>query len=192
MYGDGFNDVAADNTMTNCRGILVYAVTDVSNPGYHSSPNYYARITGNTLTGVSPRDGYGGISVTSGISGPAGTGYQNIQDLGTDIIGNIVTGSTTPPPGGSLTEAPPFSGIAIVAAGFSRDEGTGTTGDITDTLIQNNTLKVLADGITLTGTDYGQLIFSNVYGASVSTFYQQQYGTSDNTLLLDNVENPGI
>ena len=192
MYGNGFNDVAADNTLTNCRGILVYAVTDVSIPGYHSSPNYFARITGNTLTGVSPRDGYGGISVTSGISGPAGTGYQNIQDLGTDIIGNTVTGSTTPPPGGSLTEAPPFSGIAIVAAGFSRDEGTGTTGDITDTLIQNNTLKVLADGITLTGTDYGQLIFNNVYGASVTTFYQQQNGTSDNTLLLDNVENPGI
>jgi hypothetical protein len=192
MYGNGFDDVAADNTLTNCRGILVYAVTDISDPGYHSSPNYFARITGNTLTGVSPRDGYGGISVTSGRSGPVGMTFVNIQDLGTDIIGNTITGSTTPPPGGSETEAPPFSGIAIVAAGFSRDEGTGGTGDITDTMIQNNTLKILTDGITLTGTDDGQMIFDNVYGASVSTFLQNQFGTSDNTIELDNVENPSI
>ncbi|MEI8196935.1 MAG: discoidin domain-containing protein, partial [Phycisphaerae bacterium] len=188
-YGNAYDDVIADNTSINTSGIYQWAINGSYDAnGAYDVPDYFTRMTRNTVTGVSPRNNCGGIGFNTGRWSGPNAPYLDVMIFGTEITNNSITGNNTLNPGPGGIESGPFSGIYAIAYYYSnRSNGIGT-GDVTNTIIENNTLSNLKYGITLSTSDYGQVINRNTYDSAVLTFLLNSgtYGTATNTVNTNN------
>ena len=194
VYGLAYDDVVADNTSINSYGIYVHAVVNEQGTNASDGASFFVRITNNTVTGVSRRGGFAGIGLNTGRFGTAT--FVSVQNFGTEILYNSITGNNAEQTGSGTGEAGPFSGIFAISDGFSTgSNGTGT-GDETDFIVDGNLLSNLKVGITLSNSDYGQLIADNSYDNQVLTFLlnsaSSSYGASQYTVVTSDNGIPGI
>jgi hypothetical protein len=184
-YGNQNDGVVADNTSIDCNGIFVWSARSgpPDSATVSDAPDFFVRITRNTVIGISRRSNQGGIGTYTGrFDSPK---FRSIEVYATEITDNEVLGNNTIA-AGSGTESPPYDGIYVSSYPFStRSDGTGT-GDATETIIEKNRLSNLAAGITLTRCDYGQLVNGNTYDASVLTLVNNDARNTDNTLIISN------
>jgi hypothetical protein len=186
-YGGQFDAVVADNTVIDSVGIYLFAARGDGITKAENSANAYIRITRNTLTGVSRRSKSSSIGIYAGQFDMSGA--YDTRNYSTEILGNTIVGDLTKTPDGN--GFPPYNGIYATAYIYSTTaDGTGS-GDITNTLIQDNHLSNLQTGITLTKCDYGQVISGNVTDSTVVQLLRD--GGSLNTLLMsDNYSPQGL
>ena len=195
-FGNQFDTVIADNTSIDCNGVFIWsarAIVDWSTggtitKGAMNCPDFFSRITRNTVIGVSRRSNQGGIGTYTGrFDGPK---FFDVEVYATEITDNNVFGNKTIA-AGSGTEAPPYDGIYVSSYPFSTgSDGTGT-GDATETLIESNRLSNLPTGVILTKCDYGQLVNGNTYDNSVLAFMNNSTGSTDNTIITSNMLTTG-
>lgn len=199
MFGNGYDVVAAKNTLSNTAGIVVWGIN-----GARDFPSYFIRVAGNTITGTSRRGNRSGIGMETGRWSGPNAPYLDVIGYGLEIIGNRLIGNGAFPNHVDITtsDAGPFiSGINALCFEYGNrpNEGSGTS-DITNTLIEGNTLSNLTTGITLSHLGYGQVVRNNTYDGKVFRFlldsdtvpYQSKpnlgpYGKSDNTLVVGNM-----
>jgi hypothetical protein len=191
-FGNQYDGVVADNTSIDCDGIFVWSARgifdwstgSVTTKGAQDCPDFFVRMTRNTVIGVSRRSNQGGIGTYTGRFD--GAKFYDVEVYATEITDNTIFGNNAIA-AGSGTEAPPYDGIYVSSYPFSTgSDGTGT-GDATETLIESNRLSNLPTGVTLTKCDYGQLVNGNTYDNSVLTFMSNSTGSTDNTIITSNV-----
>ncbi len=185
-FGNQNDTVVADNTSIDCNGVFIWSAR-AGPPDTTSSaqdcPDYFNRITRNTVRGVSRRSKQGGIGTYTGrFDSPK---FYDVEVFNTEIVDNDVSANNAVAPGGG-TESPPYDGIYLSSYPFSTgSDGTGT-GDTTLTIIESNRLSNLPTGITLTRTDYGQFMNANSCDSSVLTFLSDTTTPADNTVAATN------
>jgi hypothetical protein len=184
--------VIADNNLTNTDGIFVWGINGTYNGiGYVDAPSDFTRITGNTLTGISPRTQSSGIGINGSRNSTGNGSYIDVIEYATEISNNTIVGNNTAVPQWN-SENGAFSGINVMSYGaVSSSNGNGIgTGDITNTMIEGNSLSTLATGVTLKTVDSGVVVKGNSYDSTVLQFLQDSttspYGQSDNTLVTGN------
>ena len=190
-FGNQYDALVADNTTIDCNGIFVWSARagppDTTTYA-QDCPDFFVRMTRNTVIGISRRSNQGGIGTYTGrFDSPK---FYDVEVYATEITDNTVFGNKTIA-AGSGTEAPPYDGIYVSSYPFSTgSDGTGT-GDATETLIESNRLSNLPTGVTLTKCDYGQLVNGNTYDNSVLAFMSNSTGTGDNTIITSNTLTTG-
>ena len=183
IYGNSFDDVVADNTLINSGGVLLYAVRDNASGQSRYAPTFFTRVTGNILLGISRLGNYESMGIYTARFGTAS--YTGVQAYGDEFCDNTITGNNAAVTNSSSNSQAPFVGIFVTAYGYSTQSNGVGVGDATDTLIQGNNLSDLPTGITLTTSDYAQVVSNNLYDGTVLTFLQNSgstYGTSTETL----------
>jgi hypothetical protein len=180
--------VVAENTSIDCDGVFMfscmYASDRLPSPMYYFAPNYFNRITGNTIKGVSRKSHRAGIGLNTTREGKTNGIYFAVQDYGNEFRNNTITGDPSAKPLSEVTEAPAVSGIFILATVHSSDyDHKNIAGDATNQLVEDNTLSNVAAGINLSRCIYGQVIRNNNIDASVRIPYNDSTG-SQNTKLI--------
>jgi hypothetical protein len=186
-FGNQYDAVIADNTSIDCNGIFVWSAR-VGPPDTTSfaqnCPDFFSRITRNTVIGVSRRSHQGGIGTYTGrFDSPK---FYDVEVYATEITENEVSVNNNVSPG-TGTESPPYDGIYVSSYPFSTGSDGSGTGDATQTIIESNRLSNLPTGVTLTQCDYGQMVNGNTYDSSVLAFLSDATGSSDNTQITSNV-----
>lgn len=173
-YGAQHDAVIADNLLTNTVGIFTFAAR--SDAG--DSAGQYIRIARNLLSGVSRRSNTSAIGIYTGrFDVPT---FVDTMIYSVEILENTITGDLSKTMDGRWY-FPAYNGIYLSSYEYSnRSDGTGT-GDITNSLIERNTLNDLQSGIMLTKGDYGHVISNNKSNVNVIQFLRD--GGSQNTLI---------
>ncbi|MDD5199086.1 MAG: hypothetical protein PHC88_04725 [Terrimicrobiaceae bacterium] len=192
-YGNAYDDVIADNTITDCMGIYTYAINGgLSSGGFFQAgtmpdvPSYFVRITRNNIQGVSARGNWAGISITTG-RWNSPYNYFDVMAYGTEITGNTIIGdpakTTFTMQNGQYIACIPADGILVDGYLYSSmSNGTGV-GDVTNTLIAGNTIWNMPTAVTMTKCITGQMLYSNTT-SSVTRFLAD--GGSVNTVQSGN------
>ena len=184
LFGNSIDGVVAGNTSINSEGIFIWS--DRSGSGL--VPDYYNRITGNMLTGVSQRTGEGSIGYNTGRSDNNKADTTDVYS--TEILDNQIIGAPKPATANGDTEAPPLSGVYCASASYSSQyDGNPGPADSMNTIIDNNTFDGLNPAITLTHSIRGQVVTNNRYTASVPVFIND---TGSTDTLEDNNSLNGI
>ena len=168
LFGNAYDSVVADNWSTNSEGVFIWSVNnfayqvdpvtkqktnDIRLAAF--SPNYYNRVEGNILTGVSPLSANAHIGIVSErfvddpnvSSHPTKGPYFGIQSFANEFKDNEIYGNgQTPPtnyPHGN--ESPTYdAGLYLSAAhiGYNDDDPANgivtPNGDSTNTIYENN------------------------------------------------------
>src|SRR6202142_1530038 len=90
-FGNQYDTVVADNISIDCNGIFIWSargIYDWSNgntitKGAQDCPDFFVRITRNTVTGISRRSNQGGIGTYTGRSD--GTKFYDVEVYATEI-----------------------------------------------------------------------------------------------------------
>ena len=171
FFGNSFDSVQADNTSKDTEGSFVWAER---NPGT-LIPGYFVRIARNTITGVSPKSRHGGIGCYTGHPDREAT-YKTVMAYEFEAVENTISGEPQAKPI-DATEAPPYSGIAVVAAaGGAPTDGRSTPGSGTNTILYGNHLANLAAGVTIDYSLDGTVMMNNTYTATVLAFLRDEGG----------------
>ncbi|RAV19696.1 glycosyl hydrolase family 28-related protein [Paenibacillus contaminans] len=180
FYGNAIDGVAADNISEDSEGIFVYT-SQVKNQS-RFTPDYYIRVTGNIITGVSRRSGHSGIYINSQRTGVNGR-YYGVSAYGIEIRDNRVEGVPSAVPLQN-TEAPAESGILSWSAQLSSDASPSSeSGDNTNVIIENNRLHHLNKGIHLSLGDYGHILKGNAFTAVTTPVHYR--GVPVNEVILN-------
>ncbi|MDR1530949.1 MAG: S-layer homology domain-containing protein [Clostridiales bacterium] len=194
LFGNSFDGVVADNTSIDSEGVFIWS----NNSGAGIVPDYYSRVTRNTIEGVSRRSGYGGIGFNTGRSQAP---FFATDIYSTEILQNTIIGGYNSSASGD-TEAPSLNGIYLEAAAWasSYDNVDGTR-DAVNTLVLGNTLDVDSSAassgreynVNLSHSNYGQIIKDNKYAQAIATFLTDTHTiaadvANANTLVENNVQ----
>jgi len=181
FFGNSYDSVQAENTSVDSEGIFVWTER---NPGV-LIPGYFVRIARNKIMGVSPKSQHGGICCYTGQPDRNGA-YHSTLAYGFEALDNLISGVPNSKPI-NATEAPPYSGLAVVAAavkgplnGSKLEAGFGK-----NTILSRNQFTNLTTGITIDHSLDGTVIADNDYSATVPTFLQNQGGNFD-TIVFGN------
>ncbi|MDR1439397.1 MAG: hypothetical protein LBJ10_05120, partial [Clostridiales bacterium] len=165
LFGNSFDGLVAGNTSIDSEGIFIW-----SNRGPDGTvPDYYTRVAGNVLEGVSRRTGQSGIGYNTGRSD--GSAAFSIDVYSTEILGNSIRGSLGGNAPSGDTEAPELSGIFCASASYASGyDGDPSRADSMNTIIDGNALADLKTGVTLTHSISGQIVANNRYTETVQAF----------------------
>ena len=164
FYGNVIDGVAANNISINTKGVYVYTSHVKSQSRF--TPGYFITVKDNLIYGVSKLYNNGGIYVTSQRSGVGGQ-YVAVAAYGIDVRNNRIIGDLAAVP---AANEPP-SGIALYSSMKSSDGGlTNEAGDITNVIIQNNTIESVVNAIYLTSGNYGVVLSGNDIGDSENSY----------------------
>lgn len=175
LFGNSIDCVVAENLSVDCDGIFMWSCRYINPttdyPMYYFVPNYFNRIVGNVITGVSWKSNRTGIGMNTTRQTDGGS-YYGVEVYATEIRDNYIAGDSSKKPLDVVTEAPAVSGIFLYATrSSSMYDGKAVPGDISNTIIEDNQLHSLSTGITLSRCTYGQLLRNNFFGTSVIKKY---------------------
>jgi hypothetical protein len=171
FFGNSFDSVQAENISNGTEGSFVWTER---NPGT-LIPGYYVRIARNQIAGVSPKSHHGGISCYTGQPDREAT-FKSVMAYNFEVLYNTISGIPQAKPV-NATEAPPYSGLAIVAAARGvLGHGGATSGSGTNTILYGNHLTNLAAGVTIDYSLDGTVIMKNTYTGTVPEFLQNEGG----------------
>lgn len=181
FFGNSYDSVQAENTCKDTEGVFVWTER---NPGA-LIPGYFVRIARNTITGVSPKSCHGGIGCYTGQPDRQAT-YKSVMAYEFEALENTISGVPHAKPV-NATEAPPYSGLAVVAAATRSPlaHGQPTPGSGTNTILYGNHFTSLTAGVTIDDSLDGTVIMKNTYAATVPTFLRSE-GGNIHTLVLNN------
>ncbi|MDF2836359.1 MAG: hypothetical protein K0Q63_1999, partial [Paenibacillus sp.] len=165
LFGNAYDSVVADNRFLDSEGVFIWSV-NVKNAGESNlSPNYFNRVKGNVLTGVSQLSKNSGVGIASERFDNGGGHYFAVQAFGNEFRGNDLTGTNETPIGNSITEAPSYNtGIYISTADIGYYDGNNdvtVSGDTTNTIVEDNTVRNKEYAVTLTHSSYGTVLAGN-------------------------------
>jgi hypothetical protein len=188
LFGNSIDCVVAQDTSIDCDGIFLFSCMyindDQPNPMYYFVPNYFNRITGNVVKGVSRKSHRAGIGINATREGKSNGSYFAIEDYGNEFRDNTIDGNPSEIPLSEVTEAPAVSGIFVYATVHSSAyDNRNIAGDATNEIIEDNTLKNLSAAINISRCTYGQVIRNNRIDSSVSIPYNDPT-SSQNTKLI--------
>ncbi|MDR1094020.1 MAG: InlB B-repeat-containing protein [Clostridiales bacterium] len=155
LYSQVSDGLVAGNRLKDTDGISVYSVV---NSGGAMGTDFHNRIEGNTVEGVSPMTGKGGIGVVAG-RWNEGQVYAGMLAGMTVIKNNTVTG-TKGPIVSAQAETPVTRGIYLNARGGTEMDYAG---DIRFTLIEGNTVDDSEYGLYVDSRTYGTVVDNNVF-----------------------------
>ncbi|HEV8082162.1 MAG TPA: glycosyl hydrolase family 28-related protein [Chitinophagaceae bacterium] len=184
LFGNSIDCVAAENKSIDCDGIFIFSCmyTNDENPMYYFVPNYFNRITGNIIKGLSRKSHRAGIGLNSTREGSSNGAYFGVQQYANEIRNNFISGDALAQPLAQVTEAPAASGIFIYAATHSSlYDNKNIAGDATNHIVEDNTLENLSAGISLSRCIYGQVISNNKTDNTVRILCNDTMG-SQNTI----------
>lgn len=187
LFGNSIDCVVADNVSVNCDGVFIwccrYVNSTTTSPMYYFAPNYFNRIVGNIITGVSRKSHRAGIGINCTRETDRGS-YYGVEAYANEIRNNHITGDPSEKALDSVTEAPAVSGIFLYATmSSSMYDGKNIAGDITNTIIEDNQLSKLSTGISLSRCIYGQVVRNNFLVKSVEIRYDSN--DSQNTKIIE-------
>jgi nitrous oxidase accessory protein NosD len=188
LFGNSIDCVVADNISVNCDGVFIFCCRYVNPDGvwpmYYFVPNYFNRITGNIITGISRKSHRAGIGLNC-TREDAGGSYYGVEAYANEIRNNYILGNSSEKALASVTEAPAVSGIFLfTTVSSSLYDGKDVAGDITNTLIEDNQLSNLSTGISLSRCIYGQVVRNNLLDKSIGIRYDDSDG-SQNTKIIE-------
>ncbi|MBM7568095.1 carbohydrate-binding protein [Paenibacillus sacheonensis] len=165
LFGNAYDSVVADNKFLDSEGVFIWSVNVKNANESNLSPNYYNRVTGNVLTGVSQLSKNSGVGVASERFDNGGGHYLAIQAFANEFRNNDLTGTNETPVGNSITEAPSYNtGIYISTADIGYYDGNNdvsAAGDTTNTIVEDNTVRNKQYAVTLTHSSYGTVMANN-------------------------------
>jgi hypothetical protein len=181
FFGNSYDSVQVENTCKDTEGVFVWTER---NPGA-LIPGYFVRIARNTITGVSPKSRHAGVGCYTGQLDRDVT-LRSVMAYEFEALENIISGVPDAKPV-NATEAPPYSGLAVVAAATRSPltHGQPAAGSGTNTILYGNHFTSLAAGITIDDSLDGTVIMKNTYAATVPTFLRNK-GGNIHTVVLDN------
>jgi hypothetical protein len=181
FFGNSFDSVQAENTCKDTEGAFVWTER---NPGA-LIPGYFVRIARNTITGVSPKSHHGGIGCYTG-QPDRNANYGSVMAYEFEARENVISGVPDVKPV-DATEAPPYSGLAIVAAATRSPlaHGLPEARSGMNTILCGNHFTSLAAGVTIDDSLDGTVIMKNTYAVTVSTFLRDK-GGNVHTVVLNN------
>ncbi len=191
LFGNSIDCLVADNVSVNCDGVFMWSCRYINPttdyPMYYFVPNYYNRIVGNIITGVSWKSHRAGIGMNTTRETDGGS-YYGIEIYATEIRENYIAGDASKKALDVVTEAPAVSGIFLYATmSSSQYDGKAVAGDITNTIIEDNQLHSLSTGITLSRCTYGQVLRNNFLGTSVLNEYD--ISEDSQNIKVDGIDN---
>jgi hypothetical protein len=114
--------------------------------------------------------------------------YLAVQAFGNEFRGNDITGTNETPIGNSITEAPSYNtGIYISTADIGYYDGNNdvtVSGDTTNTIVEDNTVRNKQYAVTLTHSSYGTVLANNKV-AGITTNFVNDTG-AHNTYSINN------
>ena len=183
-FGFIYDIVVAENLVADARGIWVWGIAEAKVVQF----NYYVNIARNTVINGDRMSNHTGIGLTAGRwhnstkEGNTEAGFAGTVMYGTNITGNKIIGDGSVTTREGAMEAPPINGIFVVAYGYSNQANGEGERDIVNTLIQDNYLSNLHEGVTLTRLVYGTVIANNEYDTSVKNWLKDDWhGSFDST-----------
>ncbi|MHA6480545.1 carbohydrate-binding protein [Paenibacillus sp. strain BS8-2] len=174
LFGNAYDSVVANNTFLDSEGVFIWSVNVKNGNESNLSPNYFNKVKGNVLTGVSPLSKNSGVGVASERFDNGGGHYYAVQAFGNEFRDNDLTGTNETPVGNSITEAPSYNtGIYVSAADIGYYDGNNdvtVSGDTTNTIVEDNTVRNKQYAVTLTHSSYGTVLAGNKTANVTSAF----------------------
>jgi len=168
LFGNAYDSLVADNDFLDSEGVFIWSVNVLNATDTVISPGYFNRVTGNVLTGVSPLSKNSGVGVASERFDNGGGHYYAVQAFANEFRNNDITGTHETPIGNSITEAPAYNtGIYVSTADIGHYDGNNdvsVSGDTTNTIIEDNTVRNKQHAVTLTHSTYGTVLADNKSG----------------------------
>lgn len=156
LYSQCFDAIVAENTLVETEGI---GLTSAVNDQGRLNPDHNIRIENNTIIGVSPGTGSGGIFVNTG----RGSEYCGMLIAGVSIRGNVLKDVVKDPDAEykSSSELPEVTGIYIKSGATT---GSQIKGDVRFIIVEGNTVEKAQYGIYCDSRITGIVIRNNTVG----------------------------
>lgn len=194
LFGNTIDCVVADNISIDCDGVFIWSClyTNDENPQYYFVPNYFNRVVGNVINGVSRKSRRAGIGVNATREGRSYGSYFGVANYANEFRDNYISGIPVEQPLAGVTEAPAVSGIFVYATIHSSDyDGKNISGDATNHIIEGNILRNLNAGINLSRCIYGQVIRNNNSDGTVPLMVKDAT-ESEHTVIIPSIIDSGI
>lgn len=194
LFGNSIDCVVADNTSIDCDGVFIWSClyTNDETAQYYFVPNYFNRVTGNIINGVSRKSRRAGIGDNATREGISNGAYFGVANYANEFRNNYISGIPVEQPLAGVTEAPAVAGIFVYATVHSSAyDGKNVAGDATNHIIENNVLRNLNAGINLSRCIYGQVIRNNNADSTVDMVINDSTH-SQQTLIMPALADSGI